>query len=435
MSDVHAVGSTSEDTATTEDTATNEDTTEPIVSVENLRVSLGGTDVLHDVSIDVPEGRLVGLIGPNGAGKTTLLRAINGTVSIDSGRVTVAGVDAATCSSRRLARLVATVPQTTTLSFGFSVRETIEMGRHPHISRFGAMDDTDVAAVESAMAATAVEALADRLITDVSGGERQRVLLARAVAQETPVLVLDEPTANLDINHAARTLELVRDAVTSEALSGRAAIAAIHDLDLAARYCDELVLLADGEIKADGSPEAVLSAGAIGSAFDTEVAIGTDPVTATERVVPRATVPAGATDTDCYVHVLGSGMLARETIARLAETGCSGSVGPIPTGDIAAETARLNGFSIVDAPAFRSLSTTVKDRVRARCQESDAVVVTEAIDAWQRQLLAGLDCATIAVSGGPTQSTEGSPAGNADSVDHRCSVEELVGELFDRDET
>lgn len=425
MSDAHAAA----------ETAASEDATGPIVSVEDLTVTLGKTAVLGDVSIDIPEGRLVGLIGPNGAGKTTLLRAINGTVSIDSGRVTVAGVDAATCSSRRLARLVATVPQTTTLSFGFSVRETIEMGRHPHISRFGAMDDTDVAAVEAAMAATAVESLADRPITDVSGGERQRVLLARALAQETPVLVLDEPTANLDINHAARTLELVRDAVTSEALSGRAAIAAIHDLDLAARYCDELVLLADGEIKAYGSPEAVLSAEAIGSAFDTEVAIGTDPVTATERVVPRTTVSAGAADASRHVHVLGSGMLARKTIARLAAAGYSGSVGPIPAGDIAAETARLNEFSVVDAPSFEVLSTAVKDRVRSRCQAADAVVAAGAIDSWQRRLLAGLDCETIAVSGGPTQPTEDSLAWNADSVDRQCSIDELIGELFDRDET
>ena len=420
------------DAYTAVETAAGEDTTEPIVSVENLSVSLGGTAVLRDVSIDVPEGRLVGLIGPNGAGKTTLLRAINGTVSIDSGRVTVAGVDAATCSSRRLARLVATVPQTTTLSFGFSVRETIEMGRHPHVSRFGAMDDTDVAAVDSAMAATAVESLADRPITDVSGGERQRVLLARALAQETPVLVLDEPTANLDINHAARTLELVRDAVTSGALSGRAAIAAIHDLDLAARYCDELVLLADGEINAYGPPEAVLSAESIGSAFDTEVSIGTDPVTATERVVPRATVPADDTAADRSVHVLGSGALAREAIACLAEAGCSGSVGPIPAGDIAAETARLNGFGVVDAPAFETLSRTVKKRVRSRCQTADVVVVTGPIDPWKERIVCDLDCATIGVVREPPRSEEGATGSNAAYVDHKCSIEELLGKLADR---
>jgi iron complex transport system ATP-binding protein len=154
------------------------------------------------------------------------------------------------------------------------------MGRNPHIGRFGTADGEDRAAVQDALDDTSLSAFADRPVTDLSGGERQRVLLARAFAQDTPLLLLDEPTANLDINHAINTLDLVRSVVDE----GRAAVAAIHDLNLAARYCDRLVLLAGGSVLKAGAPDSVLTTETLEAAFDARAVVSNDPTTHSPRV-------------------------------------------------------------------------------------------------------------------------------------------------------
>jgi iron complex transport system ATP-binding protein len=251
-----------------------------VLAVDDLSVDLGGTEILSDVSLTAAAGELVGLIGPNGAGKTTLLRAIRGSVQPTTGTVTVDGQPVADLSARQTGRLVATVPQETRLSFSFSVQQAVTMGRNPHIGRFGTADDTDRKHVEKAIEHTSLSAFTDRPVTELSGGERQRVLLARALAQDTPLLLLDEPTANLDINHAINTLDLVRSVVDD----GTAAVAAIHDLNLAARYCDRLVLVASGSVLASGAPETVLTRETLREAFDARTVVSEDPTTDSPRV-------------------------------------------------------------------------------------------------------------------------------------------------------
>ena len=252
----------------------------PTLAVENISVELGGREVLSEVSLTADRGELVGLVGPNGAGKTTLLDSVRGGSQPSGGTITVEGHSVAALSARETARLVATVPQETQLSFTFSVQEAVAMGRNPHISRFGTADETDRKRVAEAIAHTELSEFIDRPVTDLSGGERQRVLLARALAQETPLLLLDEPTANLDINHAVTTLDLVRSVVDD----GTAAVAAIHDLNLAARYCDRLVVLASGEVVAAGTPESVLTEEILEAAFDARAVVTTDPATDAPRV-------------------------------------------------------------------------------------------------------------------------------------------------------
>jgi len=270
--------------------------TEPLVSVDGLRVRLGGATVLDGVDATVDRGRFVGLVGPNGAGKTTLLRAIAGAVVPDAGRVTVDGERIHDLSSKAASRRVASVPQDTTVAFGFDVRTVVEMGRNPHRSRFGGWADADAAAVERALDRTDTRRFADRGVDTLSGGERQRVLLARAIAQDAPVLLLDEPTGSLDINHQVRTLDLVADLVSE----GRTALAAIHDLDLAARYCDELILLSEGRVVAAGPPGAVLTESAVQDAFGADVVVSEDPVTGAVSVTalgdgdPVSTARSGA---------------------------------------------------------------------------------------------------------------------------------------------
>ncbi|MFB6359720.1 MAG: ATP-binding cassette domain-containing protein [Halobacteriales archaeon] len=251
-----------------------------MISIEDVAVELGGERVLEAIDLTVEAGRFVGLVGPNGAGKTTLLRTVNGLLEPTAGQVSLDGDPVPALSSRELGRRVATVPQHTNLSFDFTVRQVVELGRHPRRPRFGGVDP-DPGAIERALRRTATDHLADRLINAVSGGERQRVLLARALAQAAPVLLLDEPTANLDVHHQVRTLGLVEDLVESD---DRTVVAAIHDLDLAARYCDELVLLSDGRTRISGPPPEVLTEEHLEAAFGGNVAVTADPATGTPSV-------------------------------------------------------------------------------------------------------------------------------------------------------
>lgn len=258
---------------------------EPVLALDELSVDFGATEILSAVSLTAEAGELVGLVGPNGAGKTTLLRAIQGIIQPTQGTVTVDGQAVGDLSARARGRHIASVPQETGLSFSFPVEQAVAMGRNPHIGRFGTTDETDRQKIQAALDKTRLTAFVDRPVTELSGGERQRVLLARAFAQDAPLLLLDEPTANLDINHAINTLELVRSVVDD----GTAAVAAIHDLDLAARYCDRLVLLADGAVLAAGSPESVLTRERLKTAFGVETVISSDPATNSPRVTALST--------------------------------------------------------------------------------------------------------------------------------------------------
>ncbi|MFC4541702.1 heme ABC transporter ATP-binding protein [Halosolutus amylolyticus] len=341
------------------------------VEVSNVAISFGDLPILEDVSLSATPGELVGLVGPNGAGKTTLLRTISGAIAPDRGSVAIGGDNVHDLSSRESSRRVAVVPQETTLSFSFSVRDVVEMGRHPYRSRFAPPDADDRAVVDDALERTRTAQFADRGIEEVSGGERQRVILARAIAQETPVLLLDEPTASLDVNHAIETLELVRELVEE----GRTVIAAIHDLNLAARYCDRLVMLADGSVHRSGSPPEVLSAEALRTAFDANAAVTSNPVTGTSSVTALPDEDPGPLPDG--VHVLGSGATASAVLARLDAADVEASLGPVSSGSTAAETAAQLGLEAIDVEPFAPLSRADRDALDRALSDRDVLVLVD----------------------------------------------------------
>jgi iron complex transport system ATP-binding protein len=312
-----------------------------VIDIDSLSVSFGDATVLDDVSLSVESGTLLGLVGPNGAGKTTLLRAVSGALSPDSGDVTLDGDRLDELGSKAASRRVAVVPQDTTVSFGFTARDVVAMGRTPHRGRFEPSSREDGRAVDDALARVDGEHLADRRIDELSGGERQTVTIARALAQETPILLLDEPTASLDVNHQVETLELVADLVAD----GKTVVAAIHDLSLAARYCDELALLADGDIVATGLPESVLTRERLADSFDARTVLRRDPVTESLGVTTLARQPDAV---ERSVHLVGSGSVAARTLERLVGADASVTVGPVSPGDALAETADLLGVETID---------------------------------------------------------------------------------------
>jgi cobalamin transport system ATP-binding protein len=225
-----------------------------LLKADNLSFAYDRRAVLNGVSLAVEAGEFVGLIGANGSGKTTLLRILLGLLPA-SGEVWLCGELLNSLDRRDLAKRATMVPQDTRIDFAFTAREIVAMGRTPYLGRFTHERPNDRVAIARAMGETGTEELAERPVTEVSGGERQRVHLARALAQETRVILLDEPTANLDLAHQYEALELVRGFTRS----GGAVLAAIHDLSLAARFCDRLLLLSDGKIVATGSPPEVVT--------------------------------------------------------------------------------------------------------------------------------------------------------------------------------
>ncbi|MDS0293382.1 heme ABC transporter ATP-binding protein [Halogeometricum luteum] len=346
----------------------------PVVRTTDLSVELGGETILDDVDLTVGRGTFVGLIGPNGAGKTTLLETINGSLAPSGGRVDVDGENVHALSSKAASRLVATVPQDTSLTFDFDVRETVRMGRTPHRSRFGGWREDDESAVERALERTRTTEFVDRTVSDLSGGERQRVLIARALAQETPLLLLDEPTASLDINHQVRTLELVRELVGE----GKTAVAAIHDLNLAAHYCDELLLLSGGRVVAAGPPESVLTEENLEDAFGANAVVARHPVTGSVYVTALPDRRVGAGDgARGRVHVVGGGGAASRHLYLLSAAGYDVSVGALNEGDTDTETARSLGLEAVTVDPFSPVDEAAESSVADRVAAADCVVVAD----------------------------------------------------------
>ena len=243
---------------------------EVLVSAEGVSFAFRGKLAVENVSIAVHASEIVTLIGPNGAGKTTLLRALLGQVPCSSGRALTLGRDAQSWPRDALARVVGVVSQREEPAFPLTVREAVEMGRYPHLGAWRASGSADRAAVDRAMRRADVAALGERWVEMLSGGEWQRVRIARALAQEPRALVLDEPTASLDLGHEMQLFELVLDLVRRD---GLAALVVSHHINLAARFADRLVLVAGGRLVADGPSESVLEPRRLAEVFGWPVAV------------------------------------------------------------------------------------------------------------------------------------------------------------------
>lgn len=240
-----------------------------LLSVAHLSAALGGRPVLHDISFTVEPGELVGLIGPNGAGKSTLLRAVMG-LTPASGDIVLGGEDGRSLAAVRRALKVAYMAQSRDVAWAMPVEALVALGRLPHLPRLSPLREADRAAVDAAMRMMDVEAYRDRQATALSGGELARVLAARALAQETPLLLADEPAAGLDPAHQIGLMQVFR----SLAGKGRSIIVSTHDLGLAARSCTRLVLLDRGRVVADGPPDAVVTARNLKSVYGVKAYFG-----------------------------------------------------------------------------------------------------------------------------------------------------------------
>lgn len=254
----------------------------PALRLEGVTTGYGGRPVLRELTLSVRRGELVGVIGPNGSGKSTLLKTLSGWLPVQSGQALVEGLPVGSYSASERARRVAVVAQHLEPTFAFSVWDLVTMGRYAHQGPFRAPTETDRAVVERSLERTGCTHLRNRLITELSGGELQRVIIARALAQQSPILLLDEPTSHLDLQHQLRIARLLRDLHQQEGLT---VLWVSHDLNLASEFCDRLILLNQGRIEADGPPEAVVIESLLWTAYEVEAPVQPNPLSGRPHVL------------------------------------------------------------------------------------------------------------------------------------------------------
>jgi len=253
-----------------------------MLKIQSLSVSYGSRRILRDISLNAQSGEVLALIGPNGAGKSTLIRAASGVIPY-TGHVRTNGDDFVSLTHMQRARYIATVPQAVSLPPAFTVWETVLLGRTPYLGFLGQPSQKDEDIARQSLQRVSALPFANRRVGELSGGEQQRILLARALCQSTPILLLDEPTAHLDLQYQVSLLELVSELAHKDHL---AVLVALHDLNLAAHYADRIALMVAGEIKAEGKPEQVLRSELIEEAYCLPVQVVKHPFLDIPLVLP-----------------------------------------------------------------------------------------------------------------------------------------------------
>lgn len=364
------------------------------LALDRVTYAYGARVALRAVSLRVGPGEVVGLLGPNGAGKSTLIRLAAGTIAPSSGRIALWGDLLARLDRAEVARRVAVVPQEFSVQFAYTVRQIVALGRLPHTGLLHIPRPADEAAVDVALAATNLEAFADRIFNELSGGERQRVLVALALAQDARLILLDEPTAHLDIKHQIAVLELLR-ALNRE--RGLTIVAALHDLNLAARFFPRLVLLQQ-EVVADGPPAAVLDGALLSRVYATPVRVGILRGEAHLSVLPPGEARGAPPIAPARIHVIAGGGSGELLMRALADAAIPFTAGPLNIGDSDQVLAERLAVTCLMEPPFAPVSTAGLAAARDLMRRAGTVVIAPI--ALGHGNVALLDAALEALSAG-----------------------------------
>jgi iron complex transport system ATP-binding protein len=336
-------------------------------------VGYGDRAVVAHADLSMAPGTILGLVGPNGAGKTTLLRAVTGQARVLSGSVLLAGRDVAAMTATERARLVGVLPQSPAPAFSFSAREYVLMGRHARMSRFAGPAERDTAVADDVMMLTDTARFADSPADQLSGGDLQRLTLAQALAQEPAVLLLDEPTSHLDLDHTLQVLDLVRGLADD----GMTVLGVFHDLDLAARYADRIAVVADGRIVRCGTPREVLDSELLAEVFHVKAVVGTDPLTGAPSVTPVARDASLPPATRGRVLVVCGSGTGAWLLRRLRLAGFDVAGGALNRGDTDEAVARALDLPFVGLPPFGTVDAAAEESVAALARKARWVVVCD----------------------------------------------------------
>ncbi len=348
-----------------------------MVSLEIGGVSCryGSTQVLDDLSFSAKEGEFIGILGPNGSGKTTLLRTISRTLKPHVGVVLLDGRDVYEMATREVAKRVAVVPQDSVVAFNFTALDVVLMGRNPHLSMFQLESSRDLLIAREAMELTGTWHLADRPIAEVSGGERQRIIIARALAQKPKMLLLDEPTLHLDVNSQIEVLDLLASLCNDKRLL---IMAVFHDFNWSARYCHKIIMLHNRKIVSFGEPEEVLTRENISKVFGVEAFVKHHPITDSLYVIPLLGQMTGEAKKENFrIHLICGGGSGTSLMTKLVRARWSATAGVLNILDTDHETAQMLCVPIVSEAPFSPITTEANEENLKLIQKADAVIVTE----------------------------------------------------------
>ncbi|MGD1099181.1 MAG: ABC transporter ATP-binding protein [Thermoplasmata archaeon] len=351
--------------------------TDPALRLRQVTVRFGERMALQDVNLEVPKGQFLALTGPNGSGKTTLLRAALGFLAPQSGSVELFGSEVLSLSVAERARRVAWVPQEENPRENVPLLDYVLYGRYAHLEWLQGETARDREAALRALRAVGLEERAEDGILSVSGGEKQRAILARALVQEAPLVLLDEPTSHLDIAHQLDLLTRVRELSRERNVT---VVAALHDLNLAARFSDRIVVLSRGRRVADGAPTEVLSEELLARVWGVVADLRRDPRTGAPYLLPHHLVPPAPSGPGTFlgkgpVHVVGGGGSGAPYLRALSEAGYRVTAGALHLLDSDLETAEnLGALTAVEVP-FAPISDEVRERLRNLLQAAKAIVV------------------------------------------------------------
>jgi len=349
-----------------------------ILSVKNLNFSYGKKKILDNVSFNVGKEDFISILGPNGAGKSTLVNLISSVLKEYEGGIEVGGRNLKELNSKDIAKMIAVVPQYTNPGFSFTVAEMVMMGRNPYISRFGMERKEDFYAAGKAMEKAKILPFANRKFSELSGGEKQRVIIAQALAQDSSILLLDEPTSHLDINFQIEFMNLFLNLNRKEK---KTIIGIFHDINLAIQNSKKIMLLKEGRIFSFGSVEDIINRESIRSVFGSDVFVGRNPITRNLYVSPVFnpaadwSIAGSAVNKYLRVHVIGGGGAASPVINLLHSSGYRVSCGVINTLDTDLDTVRMLGIPYINEAPFSPISVDSQNKNLRFIEYSDAVIL------------------------------------------------------------
>ena len=345
-----------------------------LLRILDLDFSYRSSRILNNVTFEVKNGEFLGVMGPNGSGKTTLLRCISNVLNPQVGTVLIDSRDIQKLNRKEIARKIGVVPQTSNIDFAFKVSELVLMGRTPHLGRFDSYSTHDFEVVENAMKLTNILHLSERTFDEISGGEKQRVIIAQALAQEPRILLLDEPTVHLDISCQFEILNLVKDLCEQEKI---VVISVFHDLNLAGQYSDKLILLNRGKIVSMGLPDNVLTSENIQRIYQIETIIKKHPVTNVPYVIPCSFAKKDKKMKGPTVHVICGGGSGTPLMKLLSDNGFKVTSGVLNVIDSDFESARDLKIPVVGEIPFSQITNESHMANIELIKKADFVVITD----------------------------------------------------------